>query len=310
MNRCLITYESCGDAFYSAKGLALLSKNLTNLVDLPFTASEQRQEALLRVDKISIQGVQPKLSAKLNTLQRTFELTNLNGTFILKPQHTDFIELPENEAVSMRLAAVCGIEVPLSGLLRSKDGSLTYFIKRFDRLGKGNKLAVEDFAQLTGNSRETKYHFSMEKLGEAVEQFCSFPALEKAKLFQLTLFNFLIGNEDAHLKNFSVITRKDKIELSPAYDLVNSTIILRGPNIEEIALPIAGKKRKIPKDLWINYLGKERLKLSDKSIEKALQALSNSQSEWQHLLSICFLSPEMKTKYKDLLSKRMEVLGL
>jgi serine/threonine-protein kinase HipA len=310
MNRCLITYEPCGDALYSSNGLGMLSKNLKYLEELPYSASEQRQEAVLRADKISIQGVQPKLSAKLNIPQQRFELTDIGGTFILKPQHNDFQELPENEAVSMRMAAACGISVPISGLIKSKDGSLTYFIKRFDRLPKGQKVDVEDFAQLTGNSRETKYRFSMEKLGETVEQFCSFPAIEKTKLFQLTLFNFLIGNEDAHLKNFSVITQNKKVMLSPSYDLVNSTIVLKGNNIEELALPLAGKKRKLDKDLLLNYYGRERLKLSEKTIGKTLQTLSDVQPEWQRLLSVCFLSNDLKTKYKTLLAKRLTLLGL
>ena len=308
MNHCLITYQVCGDANYSPNGLAMLAKNLTDLQQLPFSALEQRQEAALRAEKMSIQGVQPKLSAKLNVRQQRFELADTGGTFILKPQHNDFAELPENEAITMRLAAVCGIEVPLSGLVRSKDDSLTYFIKRFDHMSKGQKLAVEDFAQLTGNSRETKYRSSMEKLSDVIDQFCSFPTVEKAKLFQTVLFNFLIGNEDAHLKNFSLITRNDKIELSPAYDLVNSSIILRG-TIEELALPLDGKKRKLTKDLFMKY-GKERLKLSDKTIEKTFQNLAEAQSEWQRLLAICCLSDGMKTKYKALLAKRLKVLGL
>ena len=308
MNHCLITYQTCGNARYSPNGLALLSKSLTDLEKLPFSALEQRQEAVLRAEKMSIQGVQPKLSAKLNVRKQCFELTDTGGTFILKPQHNDFAELPENEAITMRLAAVCGIEVPLAGLVRSKDGSLTYFIKRFDRLPKGLKLAVEDFTQLTGNSRDTKYRSSMEKLSDVIDQFCSFPAVEKAKLFQIVLFNFLIGNEDAHLKNFSLITKNDKVELSPAYDLVNSSIVLRG-TIEELALPLDGKKRKLTKDIFLKY-GKERLKLSDKTIEKTLQNLADKQAEWQRLLSICFLSDDMKIKYIALLAKRLKVLGL
>ena len=87
MNRCLITYEPCGDALYSLNGLGLLSKNLKSLEELPYSALEQRQEAVLRADKISIQGVQPKLSAKLNIPKQRFELTDTGGTFILKPQH-------------------------------------------------------------------------------------------------------------------------------------------------------------------------------------------------------------------------------
>jgi serine/threonine-protein kinase HipA len=309
MNHCLISYEPCGDTLYSSNGLMLLSRSLKELKELPFSAVEQRREAVLRAEKISIQGVQPKLSVKLNVRQQGFELTDTGGTFILKPQHNDFVELPENEAITMRLAAVCGIDVPLSGLVKSNDGSLTYFIKRFDRLPKGQKLAVEDFAQLTGSSRDTKYSSSMEKLGDVIAQCCSFPTVEHIKLFRLTLFNFLIGNEDAHLKNFSLITRKDKVELSPAYDLVNSTIILRGSKIEELALPLEGKKRKLTKEIFIRY-GKNRLKLSEKTIEKVFQDLADAQTEWQRLLDICFLSEEMKEKYKALLEKRLCVLNL
>ena len=141
MNHCRITYAPCGDAVYSPKGLALLSKSLTNLRDLPFSADEQRFDAANRERKMSIQGVQPKLSALLNVRQQGFEITDLGGTFILKPQNKDFPQLPENEAVTMCMASKVGIEVPTTGLVGSQDGSLTYFIRRFDRLGKGKKLA-------------------------------------------------------------------------------------------------------------------------------------------------------------------------
>ena len=102
----------------------------------------------------------------------------------------------------MRLAAAGGVAVPLHGLMYAKDGSLTYFIKRFDREGRKGKLAVEDFAQLMGRSRDTKYDGSMEKVAQVVETHCTFPAIEKIKLFRLTLVNFLLGNEDMHLKKF------------------------------------------------------------------------------------------------------------
>lgn len=309
MNHCRISYAPCGEAAYSPKALALLSKSLRTLHDLPFSADEQRFEAINRERKMSIQGVQPKMSALLNVRKECFEITDLGGQFILKPQNRDFPQLPENEAITMCMAAKAGIEVPLSGLVGSKDGSLTYFIRRFDRIKKGQKLATEDFAQLLGRDRHTKYDASMEKLVEVIEQFCTFPALEKVKLFRLVLFNFLVGNEDAHLKNFTLITRKGKVELSPAYDLLNSTIVLRGANIEEFALPLAGKKRKINRGLLINYYGKERLKLSDKTIQQVLSELASAIPEWFHLLDVCFLSDDLKEKYRVLLTNRIHVLG-
>jgi serine/threonine-protein kinase HipA len=122
------------------------------------------------------------------------------------------------------MATLIGLEVPVHGLVYSKDSSMTYFIKRFDRLGKTKKLAVEDFAQLSGGDRHTKYNISMEKVIAITNELCTFPKIELLKLFKLTLFNFLIGNEDMHLKNFSLITRGNNITLSPSYDLLNSTI--------------------------------------------------------------------------------------
>ena len=150
----------------------------------------------------------------------------------------------------------------------------------------------------------------MEKVADVLTDFCSFPALEKIKLFKLLLFNFLIGNEDAHLKNWSLITRNNKIELSPAYDLLNSTIVLRGANIEELALPLAGKKRKLTRTLLVDYYGRGRLKLSEKTIEQVLLDFQAADKEWERLLSVCFLSNELKEKYQALLEKRKKVLDI
>ena len=240
MKRCLITYEPFeGDGDYSVSGLKLLDRNVTSLAPLSYTAAEQRQEALERAGKMSIQGVQLKLSAVLRVKAGAFDVVDRNGRFILKPPSLDFPELPENEDLTMRLAAAVGIEVPVHGLVRARDGSLTYFIRRFDREGR-SRVPLEDFAQLSGASRETKYESSMEKVAAVVDRFCTFPAIERVKLFERTFFSFLTGNEDMHLKNFSLITRRGRIDLAPAYDLLNSTIALKKPQ-EEMALPIRGK---------------------------------------------------------------------
>ena len=153
MNICPITYQPCGDARYSNKGLKLLSRNLVQLNDLALTQEEQLREAAVRAAKMSIQGVQPKLSAKLNVKDGIFDIVDRDGDHILKPQNNFYPELPENESLTMKLADMIDIEVPLSGMIYSSDRKLTYFIKRFDRYGKSKKLSVEDFAQLAGKSR-------------------------------------------------------------------------------------------------------------------------------------------------------------
>lgn len=309
MNQCPIAYVSCGNNPYSEEGLKLLSTGLKALKDLEYTADEQRKEAFNRASKMSIQGVQTKLSAVLNIKEEKFEIVDKSGKYILKPQHNLFPEMPENEDLTMRLASEIGLEIPLHGLLWSKDKSLTYFIKRFDRKGHKSKIPVEDFAQLAGLTRDTKYEYSMEKVVNLIDTYCTFPAIEKIKLFKLTIFNYLIGNEDMHLKNFSLITQDSISSISPCYDLVNSTIEYKNQD-EEIALPLKGKKKKLTRNQLINYFGKEICDLTDKSIDRVLETISSSVPKWKELINKSFLSQEMKEKYQTLLETRLFILAI
>jgi len=309
MNICPITYRPCGNKKYSENGLKLLSPKLENLNDLPLSQEDQLKEAATRAVKMSIQGVQPKLSAKLKVKEEKFEIVDKGGVYILKPQNNFYPELPENEDLTMRLAKLIDIEVPLHGLVYSIDDRFTYFIKRFDRYGKNKKLSLEDFAQLAGKSRETKYDFSMEKIIPLLERHCTFPLLEKIKLFKLTLFNYLIGNEDMHLKNYSIISRNNKIELAPAYDLLNTTIASKNIT-EEIALPISGKKSNLTSKVLIKYWGKERLKLNENVMNQIIEEIKKVQSKWEELIKISFLSKTMKEKYLDLLNTRRTRLNI
>ncbi len=308
--RCPISYEPVEPGQkYSLAGLKRLSHNLKQLHDLPWTAESQRLEAVERATKISIQGVQSKLSATLNVTQGKFDLVDKNGRFILKPQSSVYPQLPENEDVTMRLAALVGIETPLHGMIYSIDGSLTYFIKRFDRGSRGVKYGQEDFSQLTQDTRDTKYNSSMEKVAEILEKNCTFPILEKKKLLQRVIFNFLIGNEDMHLKNFSLISRDNKIELTPAYDLVNSTLALKNAK-EEIALPLNGKKRNLRKKDFIEYYAYERLMLNSDVVDKISAQFSANFMIWENLINMSFLSDESKQGYLTLLRERVRILSL
>jgi serine/threonine-protein kinase HipA len=297
MNLCPIIYTPCGENRYSEAGLKLLGNGLKTLKDLEYTAEEQRIEAFNRAAKMSIQGVQPKLSAVLSIKDEKFIIVDKGGRYILKPQHQFYTQLPENEDLTMRLADEVDLEIPIHGLLWSKDNTLTYFIKRFDRKGQNDKVPVEDFAQLAGLSRDTKY------------DYCTFPAIEKIKLFKLIIFNYLVGNEDSHLKNFSIITDDNQVKLSPCYDLVNSTIELKQQN-DEIALTLKGKKKQLTRNILVNYFGIERCGLTEKSIEKVLETVSMAIPKWKTLIDISFLSKEMKGKYLDLLDNRLTILKI
>lgn len=305
--RCPISYTLIQDGSkYSEQGLKSLAPTLSSLADLPLSANELRQEARLRSIKMSIQGVQPKLSAVLNIKEGKFDIVNNHGKYILKPPLDDYPELPANEDLTMKLASLVGIEVPLHGLVYNSDESFTYFIKRFDRAGHKDRLLVEDFAQLSGNTRHTKYNFSMEKIIAIVDR-CTFPLLEKNKLFLRLIFNFLIGNEDMHLKNFSLITRGNKIELAPAYDFLNTTIAI-GNAREELALSLNGKKNNLTRKDLIGYYAKERLQLNDRIIQETLDTLKAALPTIYALINISFLSTEMREKYKAVVQQRVAVL--
>lgn len=307
MNKCPITYLPCDTAKYSPEGLRLLDRALNDLKEFPFSAPEQRLEAASNMGKMSIQGVQPKLSAVLNKKQQVFEIVEQRGIFIIKPQHDTYPEMPENEDLTMKMARLVGIETPLHGMMWCKDGSLSYFIRRFDRIHKKEKLAVEDFAQLAGMTRDSKYDYTIEKVVKLLDAHCTFPSIEKLKFFRLILFCFITGNEDMHLKNFSLITRKDKVEFSPAYDLINSTLVMGGAE-EEMALMLAGKRKEFRYRELVTYLGVEKLGLTFKSITSVLQNFEKTAPHWLALIDQSFLSEVSKKAYKDQLINRLKRL--
>lgn len=314
MNLCPITYEPCGDEAYSRAGLRSLSPNLERLHVFGYDALQQRREAVIRAGRISIQGVQPKLSVRLDAKAGAFVVVDGGGRFVLKPQHDTYPNLPENEGLTMHLAKLAGIEVPVTGLVRCADGSWSYFVRRFDRTGHSDKLAVEDFAQLAGLSRDTKYDFSMERLVRLLDAYCTFPAVEKVKFLRRGLFNFLVGNEDMHLKNFSLITRNGKVELAPAYDYLSTTVAFLAlgrpiETIEESALPLRGKQRKLVGKDWIGYFAKERLELPNKVIDGVRKGLLGATPAWLERIAESFLPSDQKECYCSLLYQRLAALG-
>jgi serine/threonine-protein kinase HipA len=310
MNYCPITFEPIEkEQIYSAKGLRSIAPALKKLNPLEFSSADLRLEAIRRSTKISIQGVQPKLSAKILPSQNCFSLVDNGGTYILKPSSETWPELPANEALTMTLAKTVSLEVPVHGLLHNQEGDWCYFIKRFDRYQKNKKYAVEDFAQLSGATRDTKYKSSMEKVAKIIDKFCTFPTQEKIKLFTLTIFSYLVGNEDMHLKNFSLITRDEIVQLSPIYDLLNTSVALENV-MEEIALPLNGKKHKLQLDDFTNYYAKAILGLNDKVIAQIFNNFAKNIAIWPELIKRSKLSDQMKAKYSELFKARTKNLRM
>ena len=310
MEFCPITLEPvpAGERFSKA-GLRTLHSRLSELAPLDLSHAEQLRQAWLRADKMSVQGVQPKLSAVLRLKEGKFEIVDRGGHFLLKPNPLPFEDVPANEALTMTMASSAGIEVPAHGLIPATDGSWVYVIRRFDREGRRRRLHVEDFAQLSGATRETKYESSLERVARLLETFCSFPALEKPKLARRLLFCFITGNEDMHLKNFSVLVRNGVVALSPAYDLLSTTLVLENAP-EESALPLNGKKRALTRKLWIDYYCQEHLQLGSRQVATLLTDLRAAMPTFHQLIDRSFLSEGRKASYHQLVDERSARLGL
>ena len=184
---------------------------------------------------------------------------------------------------------------------------MAYITKLFDR-NKGDKIAVEEFCQLSENLTEHKYRGSIEKIGKLVYTFTKNQGFEAQRLFELVLFCYLTGNADMHLKNFSLIENSlGEFELSPAYDLLNTAIVMPEDN-EESALTINGKKSKLNRNDF--QVLATSLKINNKSLEAIYERFEAVLPTWLTWINQSFLTKEFKDKYTHLITHRFKKLIL
>jgi len=254
---------------------------------------------------VSVPGVQPKLSMSLIKEMESkgdFRLTvvgALGGNYIFKPPSADYPEMPQNEHLTMRLAESFGINTVRSSLIRLQSGELSYITKRIDRTDTGQKIHMLDMFQIT--EAFDKYKSSMEKVGKAIHNHSMNTVLDKLFLFELTLFCFLTGNNDMHLKNFSMIQTPSGWVLAPAYDLLNVTIV-NPDDREELALTLEGKKSKL-KRIHFESFGRG-LELTDKQIQGVFSRFFEKGVDLQKWIENSFLSNPMKEKYNTVVLER------
>ena len=255
----------------------------------------------------SLTGVQPKLSLNLHKHEGSNRLTivGLWGDFIFKPQTDAYPELPENEDLTMHLAEAARIKVVPHSLIHLADGSLGYITRRIDRTKKGEKIDMEDMCQLTLHPTEYKYKSSCEQIAKAIAAYSSTPRLDLVNFMQVLLFSFVTGNNDMHLKNFSLYRPKALYQLSPAYDLLNVAIANPKDN-EETALSINGKKARIKLADFLK--SSDTMGIEQRVTLGLIDGLRNAMPAWIDLINNSFLSDEMKQNYLDLISRRMDVL--
>lgn len=262
--------------------------------------------------KLSISGVQLKYSLKLNNNQ--LELCEKGGEYIMKPipvarQLYALDSAPENEHLTMQIAEqIFNIKTAANGVIYFKDGQPAYITKRFDVINDERKFLQEDFAQLLSRSTQThgdtyKYEGTYEEIGHLIKRYvaASIPALEI--FFQLVVFNYVLSNGDAHLKNFSLIrTEKGEYQLTPAYDLMST--IIHTPNESNTALALYDGDLSSGFYQHYGFYGKpnfiefaKRLGIIEKRAERILVEFIEKKDNVINLVNQSFLSDVVKEKY-------------
>jgi len=295
-------HQSCSKRFFGTDEPPLLDYDLTDI-------NKIAEETVLK--SITLTGVQPKLSLHLsktgNGKGKKLTIVGLWGSYILKPPSPAYPNLSENEHLTMHLAECCGIKTVPHALIKFQSGELAYITKRIDR-SKTGKLHMEDMCQLQERLTEDKYRGSVEQIGKTIQNYSSNPGYDLQRLFEMVVFSFLTGNADMHLKNYSLIYPKhDLIELAPAYDLLNTAIVIPSDK-EESALTINGKKSKL-KRADFDHLAKN-LQLISKVKENIVSRITSSLSQSSEIIQNSFLNEEMKEKYMDTTSSRIKQISV
>lgn len=263
--------------------------------------------------RLSISGVQLKYSLKLNGDQ--LELCEKGGEYILKPipvarQLHELNVAPENEHLTMQIAEqIFNINTATNGLIYFKDGQPAYITKRFDVINDGRKFLQEDFAQLLSRSKQThgdtfKYEGNYEEIGNLIKRYvaASIPALEK--FFKLVVFNYVISNGDAHLKNFSLIRNENgEYQLTPAYDLMST--VLHSPDESDTALSLYDGDIDSKFYQHYGFYGKpdfiefaKRLGIVEKRAERiVLEFIGKKNDAVTELINQSFLSDDIKQRF-------------
>ncbi len=321
-NYCFSCLEP-GFESYCPKCLKILfdGKKVSHVLN--FTRPEFNEQKITISTRLSISGIQIKHSLKLINNQLT--LTESDGQYILKPipsgVYNKLESVPANEHLTMQIAKqVFNINTAFNALVKFKDGDLAYITKRFDFVDGENKFLVEDFAQIAGKTVETegvnyKYNYSYEGIAKLMKKNVPAYSIEIEKYFKLILFNYLISNGDAHLKNFSLYqnTKYGDYLLTPAYDLLCTRI--HTPNESDLALELFvdnyesaeykfGSKYTLPDFV---ELGK-RIGIKEKRITNIINDMILRSSQIDDLVSRSFLTEDIKILYSSFIKERLNRL--
>ena len=226
---------------YSPRVLKTLffGKQVSPYLDFSIKGLKKSDEAAAAVERISVSGVQEKFPAVIDGRKIRLAREGERSTHILKPAPWDETiatrrHIPANEHLTMQIASqVYGIQTAANGLCVSSDGQLVYITRRFDILPDGTKAEMEDFASVCGRNEQTdglhfKYSGTYEDIAVGIRKYVSGWMVDMERFLDLVVFNYIYGNGDDHLKNFSLIRLGEDYRLAPAYDLLNTSLHVQG----------------------------------------------------------------------------------
>lgn len=307
---------------YSAKAGKELWGGVKVSPILPFERAEFVTFRRESAGRISISGVQEKISVHLEN--GALAPTVRDGRYILKPvpralaETLELVEdVPANEHVTMQIASqVFGLNVAANGLVFFPGGEPAYIVRRFDHdPTTARKLSQEDFCQLAGRSRQVhgenyKYTGSYEEIGRLLRQYCPPHRIEAEKLFAQILFNYICGNGDAHLKNFSLLESAfgDHL-LSPCYDMLCTSLHL--PNETRTALEMFDDFETESYQRNGFYKRADFLELAarygilPKRVETIMERFQKGREAAEVLIARSLLSAQAKERYLSLLRDRL-----
>ena len=319
MNNCHSCLKIVENKFYCNACLRRMFNGKLPIMNLK--KSEFQTIRYEMIDHFSISGVQDKISLKLE--KNELIPTAKNGEYILKPvphQHLPKFQndVPANEHLTMQIAKqIFKITTAENALIYFNEGEPAYITKRFDRRDN-EKVHVEDFCQIAGLSPENKgknykYQFSCQASGEIIKKHSSAYKIEIEKLYKLILFNYVFGNADAHLKNFSLIeSLHGDFILSPAYDLLNTSIHF--PNESRLALDLFDdfESEAYKHNGFYGYIDFMKLaefyELKPKRAERMMSEFSVLKEKVKNLISLSFLSEAAKEKYLEIYLDRLKAI--
>lgn len=312
-DRCLVCYEDlstgnnnevyhqkCMKSVYQGKIIPFIYLDEKTIETLGKKSLQQHKTITGVQRKISLDITPSKAGAKANRLT----ITNLWGKFILKPKGPA-PHYPENEHLCMLLAQAVGIETERCALIPMKDNQLGFIARRFDRGDNNEEYHQEDFCQILEQAPHQKYTGSYEQVAKVLKLYSHSPGNDRYRLFELILFNFIVGNVDHHLKNIS-LKYEDKngrrTYLAPAYDLLSTDLYI--DDDEQTALAINGKKNKLQMKDFL--LLAKNFEISEKVFKSIIDKFHKKHHLWQHLIHRSFLSEKDKTKIKKIIQRRLD----